>query len=100
MADPGSTDTTALDDISIGFIVIVTGEDYGSRDQIVRSLKEKVEQIHNDSNSPLEDTSIALGISTYSRQNDYDYVTIFSRADEDMYNNKHLIKNKQKILDE
>ena len=82
------------------FVVIVTGVDYVSRDQIVRNLKEKVEQIHNDSKSPLEDTSIALGISTYSKQNDYDYVTIFSRADEDMYNNKHLIKNKQKILDE
>ena len=77
------------------FVVILSGEDYSNRERIIRTLHETLDK-ERISEKPEEATSIAFGVSIYNSLKDFDYVTIFSRADAEMYDNKRIIKSKTK----
>ena len=82
------------------FAIIITGEDYANREQIIRQLHEKVEKAHESATSLMNDTSIAFGVAVYDRKKDHDFISVFSRADAEMYDNKRITKSKNSFLQE
>ena len=82
------------------FAIIITGEDYKNREQIIRELHEKVEKAHEGATSLVDDTSIAIGVAVYDRKRDHDFISVFSRADAEMYDNKRITKSKNSYLSE
>ncbi len=82
------------------FAIIITGEDYKNREQIIRELHERVEKAHESATSLLDDTSIAIGVAVYDKKKDYDFISVFSRADAEMYDNKRIVKAKNSYLSE
>ena len=82
------------------FAAIVTGEDYANRERIIREFHEKVDKSHAQATSLLEDTSIAIGVAIYNPKRDRDYLSVFSRADAEMYDNKRVTKARNAFLQE
>lgn len=82
------------------FAAIITGEDYANREKIVREIHEKVDKAHEDSTSLMDDTSIAIGVAVYNPSKDRDFLSVFSRADAEMYDNKRVTKAKNSYLQE
>lgn len=80
------------------FAVFVKEKDYENRNELVRKFRSKVNDIHGISKSLLEDIPIACGMATYDDKNDIDYISIFSRADTIMYDDKKMIKANNKYL--
>lgn len=80
------------------FVIILTGEDYENRNEIVRNFRVRIGQVHENSKSLLEDIPIACGMATYDPENDFDYISVFSRADTIMYDDKRRIKQQNKYL--
>lgn len=78
------------------FVVILENADYNNREALVRELHEMIDRIHQQSTSSNNDTSLAFGVAVYNAQKDFDYLTVFSRADAEMYDNKRFIKAKNK----
>lgn len=82
------------------FVIIIEGTDYANRERILRDLYNKIDEAHQKATSLLDDTSIALGVAVYNPKQDRDYITVFSRADAQMYDNKRVTKAKNKYLQE
>ena len=82
------------------FVTIITGEDYANRERIIREFHEKVEKTHEEAKNLLEDTSIAIGVAIYNPKRDHDYISVFSRADAEMYDNKRVTKARNAFLKE
>ena len=80
------------------FAAIITGEDYTNRERLLRELYNKLEDIHNHAKSLKDDTSVALGVAIFNPKQDRDYLSVFSRADAQMYDNKRVTKAKNKYL--
>lgn len=74
------------------FVAILEGIDYSNREVLIRQLHERIDQIHHDAKNKKEDTSVAFGVGIYNPKNDFDYITVFSRADAEMYDNKRVVK--------
>ena len=82
------------------FAAIVMGEDYANRERIIREFHEKIEKSHAEAKSLLDDTSIAIGVAIYNPKRDRDYLSVFSRADAEMYDNKRVTKARNAFLQE
>lgn len=82
------------------FATFLTGNDYENRKVIIATFRKRVEEIHSSSKDLKDDTSIACGYAHYNPEVDRDYVSLFSRADASMYDNKNNIKKKNKFLSE
>lgn len=80
------------------FAAIILGEDYANRERIIRELHENIDKAHEKASSLLDDTSIAIGVSTFNPKRDRDYLSVFSRADAEMYDNKRITKSKNEFL--
>lgn len=80
------------------FAVFVRNEDYENRNEIIRKFRSRIVDIHDESTSLLEDVPIACGMATYDPENDVDFISIFSRADTIMYEDKRLIKSRNIYL--
>ena len=80
------------------FAAIITGVDYTNRERLLREMYERINNIHENAKTLLEDTSLALGVAVYNRKNDHDYMSIFSRADAQMYDHKKILKNKNSAI--
>lgn len=80
------------------FAAFITGKDYENRDNIVKNFQKRVGDIHEASHELNEDTSIACGCAAYNPRIDRDFVSLFSRADANMYENKRHIKAKNKPI--
>ena len=76
------------------FVAILENTDYSNRESLIRHLHEYLDELHSSSNRQ-EDVSIAMGVGVYNPNKDYDYVSVFSRADAEMYDNKRVLKNKK-----
>lgn len=72
--------------------IILDARDYTDRDKLAEEFKEKVKFTHKTSTSLLDDLSVAFGLATYNQAIDYGYISVFSRADKEMYDNKRKIK--------
>ena len=82
------------------FVAIITGDDYANRERLIREFHEKVDVTHESAKSLLEDTSIAIGVAIYNPKRDRDYLSVFSRADAEMYDNKRVTKARNAFLQE
>ena len=80
------------------FAVIIRGLDYENRNEIVRKFRARVSDIHEDSKSLLEDAPVACGMATYDENNDVDFISVFSRADTIMYDDKRMLKSRNNFL--
>lgn len=80
------------------FAVIIKGDDYKNRNDIVRKFRASVQKTHDESSSILNDTPIACGMATYDPDNDIDFMSVFSRADTIMYDDKRSMKLKNEYL--
>ncbi len=80
------------------FVAIVTGEDYANRERLIREFHESVDKSHEEASSLLEDTSIAIGVAIFNPKRDHDFLSVFSRADAEMYDNKRVTKARNAFL--
>ncbi len=78
------------------FVVIIRDEDYNDRENIVETFKKDVEEIHKKSSGLKTDTPIACGMATFDPETDVDYLSVFTRADTIMYDNKRKMKETYK----
>lgn len=73
------------------FVVVLRGRDYERRNELLKTLKEKVWSSMNDESlSPWERYSVAAGMSEYEDGDDVD--SVLRRADQAMYKEKIRIK--------
>ena len=79
------------------FCCILTGEDYEHRAYLITNFHNKVETIHELATSLQRDTSVASGLATFDPGADADYMTVFTRADKNMYRNKLKLKSDDKF---
>lgn len=75
------------------FVTILTGEDYANREVIIRKLHESIKKTSSLDQADQNFISLAFGVAIYNSQRDFDYVTVFSRADAEMYENKRVLKS-------
>jgi len=80
------------------FATFITGTNYEKRNAIVGEFRKQIEDINDRAITLKEDTSIACGLAAFDPDVDRDYVSLFSRADASMYENKRLVKSKNKFL--
>jgi diguanylate cyclase (GGDEF)-like protein len=71
------------------FAVILTGEDYENRQILSDSFKSIMQ-----SNAQRDLATLAIGIAAYDRNMDTSVATVFERADNAMYENKKIYKDR------
>lgn len=71
------------------FVVFLRGDDYSSRERLIRELYDQVQENLSKKEGPI----IAAGMSEYNPETDTKVSDIFERADNLMYENKRFIKN-------
>ena len=71
------------------FAVILTGDDYENRQILSDSFKSIMQ-----SNAQRELATLAIGIAAYDRNMDTSVATVFERADNAMYENKKIYKDR------
>ena len=75
------------------FVVVLTGEDYETRDELLEELRAKLRETAGDvSKEPWERYSAACGMAEYRGDPDETVGAVFTRADETMYKNKVIMK--------
>ena len=74
------------------FVAILTGDDYDNKEHLYDEFV-KINQANSDNDNGI---IIACGISTYKKGQDFDYNTVFERADVMMYENKKKLKGARK----
>ena len=72
------------------FVAILTGNDYQSREELIKNIKE----ISLSNNNDNEEAVVAVGISDYHEGDDL--AKVFERADEAMYVHKAYLKENKK----
>ena len=77
------------------FVVILHGEDYFERDDLLSELQSKVTENINDGEGPI----VASGLAEYNRNTDRKVSDVFDRADVLMYGNKTALKEKKILKD-
>lgn len=80
------------------FVIILKNEDYRSRNELIRKFRNAVYQAHEESTSLMDDTPIACGLATYDPVNDVNYMSVFSRADTIMYDDKRMLRTRNEYL--
>ena len=74
------------------FVALLAGEDYESREELVRFFCRRSEEISSATEHPWERISVAVGMAVYSPKSDPTVEAVFRRADQIMYNNKRIMK--------
>ena len=68
------------------FIVILTGNDYEHRDELIEEAREKFEQSSNgDPAKPWKNCSMAIGMAVFDSKSDKNVQSVLDRADKQMY---------------
>ena len=80
------------------FAAVLMGEDYEKRDELLRRFEEEQRAIRASARNPWERISVASGLAVYDPQRDYSMKDLTRRADQLMYENKHLRKQGEKSL--
>lgn len=74
------------------FVVILTGEDYQCRKEIIERICEDMRNVSDVWELSVEHVSVAYGLADYNPQTDLDCTSVFRRADERMYRTKGRMK--------
>ncbi|MDD4200715.1 MAG: GGDEF domain-containing protein, partial [Eubacteriales bacterium] len=75
------------------FAVVLQGEDYRERDNLMRQMDDMVNTLSKISSSELGKASFASGMAVYDPAVDESVSDVFRRADTKMYENKNRIKD-------
>ena len=73
------------------FVVLLQGTDYKYREDLLAEFDLQVER-----NLDKGEVVVATGMSTFDKDSDEDYLSVFTRADKNMYERKHQLKKEQK----
>ena len=80
------------------FAVVLQGQDYRNRDALLRRFEEKQSEISSSAAHPWETVSVAFGVAVYDPQTDYSVTDLIRRADQLMYENKHVQKARAQTI--
>lgn len=80
------------------FVIILRNEPYKNRNDLIRKFRSAVYQAHEESTSLMDDTPIACGMATYDPVNDTNFMSVFSRADTIMYDDKRMLRTRNEYL--
>ena len=75
------------------FVVVLQGEDYEKRDELVKYFIEKSAEITSFAKNPWEEIRVAIGVAEYDKRFDPIVADIVKRADHLMYENKRFRKS-------
>ena len=70
------------------FVVILQGNDFENREQLLEALKEESYNNKIHRSGPV----VACGIAAFDSKKDVDFASVFNRADKNMYKNKNEVK--------
>lgn len=73
------------------FVVLLQGMDYKYRQELLDEFDIQVER-----NLEKGDVVVAAGMSIFDKDTDEDYLSVFGKADKNMYERKHQLKKEQK----
>ena len=76
------------------FVAVLTGDDYVDRSMLILSLQEIVYDKIAENKTPV----VASGISDYIPSEDDSVMSVFARADHNMYIEKNLLKEKKGLM--
>ncbi len=76
------------------FVVLLKDDDYRDREELMKKIKLRMEEIAASDPDPEEKVSIAGGIGIFDRKHDEKVADIFARADAAMYEDKQKMKEK------
>lgn len=80
------------------FAAVSESHDYLIIEQLVKSFKDRLDELGRDDNLTLwEKTSAAIGYAVYDPSQDHAFVDTFKRADSQMYANKQIMKKNMKL---
>nr|MCR5451030.1 GGDEF domain-containing protein [Lachnospiraceae bacterium] len=75
------------------FVVILKDKDLSNIDDLIKEFNNKLKELADDPElPPWEKVSAAIGIAYYDPDKDLSAANVFSRADQNMYNNKVAMK--------
>ena len=75
------------------FAVVLQGDDYRNRDELVKYFIEKSAEITSFAKNPWEEIRVAVGVAEYDKRFDPVVADIVKRADNLMYENKRFRKS-------
>ncbi|SHK50851.1 diguanylate cyclase (GGDEF) domain-containing protein [Selenomonas ruminantium] len=82
------------------FAVIIRNEDFQNRDELFRLFRQKREELCAAATSAWEQAHVTMGLAVYDAQIDAHVIDVARRADQCMYENKRLRKEKQRLTKE
>jgi len=74
------------------FVAILRNSDYEERHELLEKFRSGVQKMQADDIPELNRVSVASGMADYDEIENDDIDTLFKKADERMYENKHLMK--------
>lgn len=74
------------------FCVILQNEDFQNKDVLSQQFFDAMVEISSSAENEWEEVHVAMGISAYDKQTDYNVNEVVRRADELMYENKRMRK--------
>lgn len=80
------------------FAVLLRGEDFQNRDELFRLFRQKREELCAAAASDWEQAHVTMGLAVYDAQIDAHVIDVARRADQCMYENKRLRKEKQRKM--
>lgn len=82
------------------FVAVLLNSDYEMREELGRIFRKKANATIADGNDPWNRISVAGGMSAFDPEEDTHFADVLKRADEQMYEEKKLMKdNADKMLD-
>ncbi len=76
------------------FAVILEKDDYANRDDLVSKFRKEREDIAKTVEIPWEQANVTMGMAEYDPENDLAVIDVARRADQRMYENKRLRKER------
>ena len=74
------------------FVVLLHGADYEKRDELIRNISAELKKAGKIEDYRAGRASFSFGVAAYDREKDSNVASVVKRADEKMYENKHLNK--------
>lgn len=76
------------------FVVFIGEKDFENKDTILSNLHTELNELNSRYEGRSDDISLAFGVAVYDKNIDHDYVSLFGRADAEMYENKKFLKRR------
>lgn len=77
------------------FVAILQGEAYEEKENLILQYRESVNAVNQKAKKPWERANLAMGSAVYDMLNDNEFADVLKRADEEMYEEKRIMKQEQ-----